>query len=179
MKLNPIQLAVRIPTGAKKSPVLLAVTPPRTGERNAAGGGEPPSVHCRPRALLPGGGRCDSDGVTLLARCLDDEVVRGPDSPAHYPAGRHPPGVRRGRPPAPRRGRGGVGHDAPVERPGVRAPAHLPGRRPAGPRLRPSHRPDWERCLPSGRVSASSPGCCCAPWDPTGLRPTWRRPTRG
>ena len=71
---------------AKKAPVLLAVTPPRTGERTLLGVEnllqsiavpEPFSLELASSA----------DGVTLLARCQDDRVVRSQLS-AHYPQAR-------------------------------------------------------------------------------------------
>ena len=82
MKLNPKNLLFGN-DGGRKAPVLLAVTPPRTGERTLLGvenmlGSiaipEPFSLELA----------ADMDGVTLMARCLDDEVVRGQLS-AHYP----------------------------------------------------------------------------------------------
>ena len=74
MKLNP----KRILFGDFKPnrPVLLAVTPPRTGERtllsveNMLGSIAVPE----PFSLELVG---DMDGVTLMARCIDDQVVRG------------------------------------------------------------------------------------------------------
>ena len=59
-----------------RSPVLLAVTPPRTGERtllgveNLLGSIAVPE----PFSLEMAG---DADGVALMARCIDGEVVRG------------------------------------------------------------------------------------------------------
>ena len=70
----------------KRPPALLAVTPPRTGERTLLGVEnllqsiavpEPFSLELS----------ADMDGVTLLARCQDDQVVRGQLS-AHYPQAR-------------------------------------------------------------------------------------------
>ena len=70
----------------KKHPVLLAVTPPRTGERtlliveNMLGSiavPEPFSLELRG----------DMDGVSLMARCIGDQVVRG-QLAAHYPQAR-------------------------------------------------------------------------------------------
>ena len=70
----------------KKGPVLLAVTPPRAGERTLLGVEnllqsiavpEPFSLELA----------ADMDGVTLMARCLDAAVVRGQLS-AHYPQAR-------------------------------------------------------------------------------------------
>ncbi len=75
MKLNPKNLLFGN-DGGRKAPVLLAVTPPRTGERTLLGvenmlGSiaipEPFSLELA----------ADMDGVALMARCLDDEVVRG------------------------------------------------------------------------------------------------------
>ena len=70
----------------RKTPVLLAVTPPRTGERtmlgveNLLGSIAVPE----PFSLELAG---DADGVTLMARCLDKEVVQGQIA-AHYPQAR-------------------------------------------------------------------------------------------
>ncbi|MDE2780519.1 MAG: hypothetical protein OXI91_12725 [Chloroflexota bacterium] len=70
----------------KRPPVLLAVTPPRTGERTLLGVEnllqsiavpEPFSLELAAHA----------DGVTLLARCQDDQVVRQ-QLTAHYPQAR-------------------------------------------------------------------------------------------
>ena len=85
MKLNPKNLLFG-EDGEKKGPVLLAVTPPRAGERtllgveNMLGSIAVPEPFSLELAA-------DMDGVTLLARCLDDEVVRGQLS-AHYPQAR-------------------------------------------------------------------------------------------
>ena len=87
MKLNPIHWLFDTDR-RKKEPVLLAVTPPRTGERTLLGVENllQSIAVPEPFSLEVAG---DSDGVTLLARCLDDEVVRGQLS-AHYPqAGIH------------------------------------------------------------------------------------------
>ena len=70
----------------KKSPVLLAVTPPRTGERTLLGVENLLQSIAVPEPFsleLTG----DMDGVTLMARCLDDRVVRAQLS-AHYPQAR-------------------------------------------------------------------------------------------
>ena len=67
----------------EKKPVLLAVTPPRTGERTLLGVENLLQAIAVPEPFsleLAG----DMDGVTLMARCLDDRVVRGQLS-AHYP----------------------------------------------------------------------------------------------
>ena len=72
MRLNPLRLLRR----RNDPPTLLAVTPPRTGERtllaveNLLGSIAVPE----PFALELAG---DADGVTLLARCASDQVVRG------------------------------------------------------------------------------------------------------
>ena len=85
MKLNPKNLLFG-DDSEKKGPVLLAVTPPRAGERtllgveNMLGSIAVPE----PFSLEPA---ADMDGVTLMARCLNDEVVRGQLS-AHYPQAR-------------------------------------------------------------------------------------------
>ena len=81
MKLNPIKWLLN--DEGRKPPVLLAVTPPRTGERtllgieNMLGSIAVPE----PFSLELAG---DADGVTLLARCLEDQVVRGQIA-ARYP----------------------------------------------------------------------------------------------
>ena len=81
MNLNP----KRIFLGNRQSsvPVLLAVTPPRTGERTLLGVENLLQSIAVPEPFsleLAG----TADGVTLLARCLDREVVRG-QLAAHYP----------------------------------------------------------------------------------------------
>ena len=85
MKLNPKEILFG-DDGDRKDPVLLAVTPPRTGERTLLGVEnllqsiavpEPFSLELA----------ADMDGVTLMARCLDAAVVRGQLS-AHYPQAR-------------------------------------------------------------------------------------------
>ena len=70
----------------KKGPVLLAVTPPRTGERTLLGVENLLQSIAVPEPFsleLAG----TADGVTLMARCLDDQVVRG-QLLAHYPQAR-------------------------------------------------------------------------------------------
>ena len=72
--------------GDEKKPVLLAVTPPRTGERTMLGVENMLQSIAVPEPFsleLAG----DADGVTLMARCLDDQVVRGQIA-AHYPQAR-------------------------------------------------------------------------------------------
>ena len=70
----------------RRPPVLLAVTPPRTGERTLLGVENLLQSIAVPEPFsleLAG----DADGVTLLARCQDDQVVRSQLS-AHYPQAR-------------------------------------------------------------------------------------------
>ncbi len=67
-------------------PVLLEVTPPRSGERTLLGVENLLASIAVPEPFsleLAG----DADGVTLLARCLDRQVVRGQVA-AHYPQAR-------------------------------------------------------------------------------------------
>ena len=68
------------------TPVLLAVTPPRSGERTLLGVENllQSIAVPEPFSLEIAG---NMDGVTLMARCLDDRVVRGQLS-AHYPQAR-------------------------------------------------------------------------------------------
>ena len=75
MKLNPKNLLFGN-DGEKKGPVLLAVTPPRAGERTLLGVENLLQSIAVPEPFsleLAG----DADGVTLMARCLDKEVVQG------------------------------------------------------------------------------------------------------
>ena len=70
----------------RRAPALLAVTPPRTGERTLLGVENLLQSIAVPEPFsleLAG----DMDGVTLLARCQDDQVVRQQLS-AHYPQAR-------------------------------------------------------------------------------------------
>ncbi len=72
--------------GEEKEPVLLAVTPPRTGERTLLGVENMLASIAVPEPFsleLAG----DADGVTLMARCLDEQAVRAQLS-AHYPQAR-------------------------------------------------------------------------------------------
>ena len=85
MKLNPIQWLFGSDS-KKRPPVLLAVTPPRTGERTLLGVENLLNSLAVPEPFsLEMAG--DSGGVTLLARCRDQEVVRGQIT-AHYPQAR-------------------------------------------------------------------------------------------
>ena len=70
----------------QRSPVLLAVTPPRAGERTLLGVENllQSIAVPEPFSLEIAG---DMDGVSLLARCQDDRVVRGQIA-AHYPQAR-------------------------------------------------------------------------------------------
>ena len=84
MKLNTKNLIFG--NDDEKGPVLLAVTPPRAGERTLLGVENLLQSIAVPEPFsleLAG----DMDGVTLMARCLDDRVVRGQLS-AHYPQAR-------------------------------------------------------------------------------------------
>ncbi len=84
MKLNPKEILFG--DDKEKKPVLLAVTPPRTGERPLLGVENLLQSIAVPEPFsleLAG----DMDGVTLMARCQDDRVVRGQIS-AHYPQAR-------------------------------------------------------------------------------------------
>ncbi len=84
LNLNPRKILL----GNRKTsaPVLLAVTPPRTGERTMLGVENllQSIAVPEPFALELAG---TADGVSLLARCLDREVVRG-QLAAHYPQAR-------------------------------------------------------------------------------------------
>ena len=85
MKLNPKEILFGTDSG-EKDPVLLAVTPPRAGERTLLGVENLLQSIAVPEPFsleLAG----DMDGVTLMGRCLDDRVVRGQLS-AHYPQAR-------------------------------------------------------------------------------------------
>ena len=85
MKLNPRQILLGEDED-RKGPVLLTVTPPRSGERTLLGVENflQSIAVPEPFSLELAG---DMDGVTLMARCLDDRVVRGQLS-AHYPQAR-------------------------------------------------------------------------------------------
>ncbi|MCY3882580.1 MAG: hypothetical protein OXG61_10730 [Chloroflexi bacterium] len=82
MRFNPLNLFRQ----AAPEPVLLAVTPPRTGERTLLGVENLLSSIAVPEPFsleLAG----DAGGVTLLARCRDGQVVRQQIA-AHYPQAR-------------------------------------------------------------------------------------------
>ena len=91
-----------------------------------------------------------ADGVTLMARCLDDRVVRGQIA-AHYPQARIQEVSEEADPPAHGRRRAGVVDDPAGRRPRVRAPESIQGRRPARPRLGPPHRPSGRSDGPPAR----------------------------
>ena len=85
MRLNPRDILFG-KGERKKDPVLLAVTPPRTGERTLLGVENLLQSIAVPEPFsleLAG----DMDGVTLMARCIDGQVVLGQLS-AHYPQAR-------------------------------------------------------------------------------------------
>ena len=73
MKLNPLRLLRR--RSQPSAPVLLAVTPPRTGQRTLLGVENllQSIAVPEPFSLEIAG---DQTGVSLMARCLDGEVVR-------------------------------------------------------------------------------------------------------
>ncbi len=80
MKLNPTKW---LRDEDDKPPALLAVTPPRTGERTLLGVENMLGSIAVPEPFsleLAG----DADGVTLMARCMDAQVVRGQIA-ARYP----------------------------------------------------------------------------------------------
>ena len=123
----------------RKTPVLLAVTPPRTGERTMLGVENMLGSIAVPEPFsleLAG----DADGVDVDGPLPRQGGGAGPDRRPLAP-GPHPRAIGGGRPPAHRRRRAGVGHDPQSRRPRVRPAQGLPGRRPPRPRLRPPHRP--------------------------------------
>ena len=175
MKLNPKELLFGT-DNEDKGPVLLAVTPPRTGERTLLGVENLLQSIAVPEPFsleLAG----DMDGVTLMARCLDDRVVRGQLS-AHYPQARIQK-LDPGDDPL----RLEEGEQAWAVTLRADGPEYLPLRTfRDDDLLDPGSDPLialMARCPPSTRGSASWRGCCCAPSAPTGRRPTWTRPTSG
>ena len=159
----------------RRSPALLAVTPPRTRRADPFGRGEPAPVHRRPRTLLPGTGRRrrrrHPDGPLL-----DRQVVQG-QLAAHYPQARIreiPPG------------------DDPLRLdPGEQAWGLT--LRSGGPEFVPLRTFRDDDLLDAGSdpliallgaLGDLRPGerlvsaCCCAPSVPTGPRPTSRRLSR-
>ena len=84
MRLNPMKLFSD--KSQNVQPVLLAITPPRTGERTLLGVENMLSSLAVPEPFsleLAG----EAHGVTLMARCLRDQVVRAQVA-AHYPQAR-------------------------------------------------------------------------------------------
>ena len=82
------EAAIRKRSRKEEPPVLLAVTPPRTGERTLLGVENLLQSIAVPEPFsleLSG----DADGVMLMARCQDEAVVRGQIA-AHYPQARIP-----------------------------------------------------------------------------------------
>ena len=155
--------------------MLLAVTPPRTGERTLLGVENLLQSIAVPEPFsleLAG----DAGGVNLLARCQDDQVVRSQIA-AHYPQAR----IRQ----VP------VDEDPIFVHVGEQAwgltlradgPEYVPLRTfRDDDLLDPGSDPllavigSLSACAPG---SGSWPGCCCAPWVPTGPRPTSRRLSR-
>ena len=109
---------------AKKAPALLAVTPPRTGERTLLGVENLLQSIAVPEPFsleLAG----DMDGVNLLARCQDDRVVRS-QLAAHYPQARIRQVPVDDDPIFVHAGEQAWGLTLRVRRPGVRSPAHFP-----------------------------------------------------
>ena len=160
MKLNPIKWLLN--DEDKRPPVLLAVTPPRTGERTLLGVENMLGSIAVPEPFsleLAG----DMDGVTLHGPLPGRPGGARPDR-RPLPPGADTRDSGRGRPAATGRGRAGVEHDPAGRRPRVRPPAHLPGRRPARPRLRPPHRPHGRAVEPErggargGAAAAALPG---------------------
>ena len=106
-----------------------------------AGGGEPAGLHRRPRTILPG----DRRGLRRrhTASPVSGGLLRPPAAGRPLSPGQGERGPRRGRPPAAEGWGAGLVHGPAAPGAGVPAPAHLPGRRPAGPGFRPldlSHR---------------------------------------
>ena len=124
MKPNPIARLFK--GGEKPATRLMAITPPRTGERtllgveNLLGSVAVPE----PFSLEIAG---DSGGVTLLARCREGSFVRQ-QLGVHYPQAQGERGPRRGRPPQAEGWGAGLVHGPAAQGAGVPAPAHLPGR---------------------------------------------------
>ena len=150
MKVNPIKWLLN--DEGKKPPALLAVTPPRTGERTLLGVENMLGSIAVPEPFsleLAG----DADGVTLLARCLDDQVVRAQIA-ARYPQAQIQEIPGRGRPPAPGRRRAGVEHDAQGRRPRVRAAPGSSGTTTCSTPAPTPSSPSWARSPTSTRGSA-------------------------
>ena len=120
-----------------------------------AGSGEPARLHRRPRTLLFG------DRRRLRRRHptgpLPGRLLRPPAAGRPLSPGQGERSLSRGRPAKAEGGRAGVVHGPAAQGAGVPAPAHLPGRRFAGPGLRP---PDIRHRLavrPGGGGAGSQP----------------------
>ena len=146
MKLNPKNLLFG-DDEEKKGPVLLAVTPPRTGERTLLGVENLLQSIAVPEPFsleLAG----DMDGVTLMARCLDDKVVRGQLS-AHYPQARIQKLDEDEDPLCLAEGEQAWSMTLRADGPEYVPLAHLQGRRSPRPRLGPPDSPDGRALGPS------------------------------
>ena len=153
MKLNPIARTVQGRGEARHEADGCNASPHRGA--HPAGRGEPAGLHRRPRTLLPG----DRRGLRRRhpAGALPGGLLRPPAAGRPLPPGQGERGPRRGRPPAAEGWGAGVVHGPAAQGAGVPAPAHLPGRRPAGPGLRP---PDLRHRLPvrpGGRGAGGQP----------------------
>ncbi len=158
---------------AKKPPALVAVTPHRTGERTLLGVENLLQSIAVPEPFsleLAG----DMDGVTLLARCQDDRVVKQ-QLAAHYPQAR----VREVAPEDDpmRRRQGELAWELTLR---VDGPEYVPLRTfRDDDLLDPGSAPCWRSsapCPPCAPASASFPACCCVPLVPSGPSPTRPRP---
>ncbi len=171
MKLNPIHSLFG--SHRQKPPVLLAVTPPRTGEstllgvENLLGSIAVPE----PFSLEIAG---DADGVTLMARCHDKQVIQGQIA-AHYPQARIREVPEEEDPLRLEEGEQAWGMTllssgpeyAPLRTFRDDTTSSTPAQIPS------SH--SWGRCPICGRGSESSPASSCAPSAPTGPSPTSKR----
>ena len=82
--MNPFSYVKRIFKSDKPSgPVLLAITPPRTGERDTARRRESAAIHLTAGAVFAGDGR-RRRRREAPGRCLDSQDVAGQIA-AHYP----------------------------------------------------------------------------------------------
>ena len=174
MKLNPKNILFGDDT--EKKPVLLTVTPPRTGERTLLGVENLLQSIAVPEPFsleLAG----DMDGVRLMARASTTRWCEGrspPTTPRRASASSHRRTTRSAWARESRRGPSRCGPTAPSTSPcapSATTTCSTPAQTPSSP--------SWGRSPPSTRESAWWRGCCCAPSAPTGPRPTWTRPTRG
>ncbi len=146
---------------AKKPPALLAVTPHRTGERTLLGVENLLQSVAVPEPFsleLAG----DADGVTLLARCMDQEVVKGQIA-AHYPQARVREIMPEDDPMRRRQGELAWGLTLRVDGPEYVPLRTFPGRRPAGPRLRPPAGGHRRPVRPAPRRAAGGPPAAALP----------------